>query len=65
VQVLASVLVLVAVSTGVVALIVTGVPVGWAAWQLLSRYQRAHSSMMGSGGGGGGGWPHGGWSSED
>ncbi|KAL6752474.1 hypothetical protein V8C86DRAFT_589780 [Haematococcus lacustris] len=36
-----SVLVLVTVCTALITLVVTGAPVGYAAWQLLSRYQTA------------------------
>ncbi len=45
----ASVLILVTVCTGVVALIVTGVPLGYVAWQLLSRYQQYKFGDMGGG----------------
>lgn len=50
----ASVLLLVTVCTALVALIVTGVPVGYAAWQLVSRYQ--NFKIGGTAGSHTGGW---------
>lgn len=54
-QVTVTVLLMVLVSTGLVALIVTGVPVGYAVWQFVNNYQRLRSGST-WGGGGGGSW---------
>lgn len=49
-QVSASVLLLVTVCTGLVALIVTGVPVGYAIWQIVTGLQGARGGFGRMGG---------------